>query len=176
MTRKLFVLNYWANDAIKAKNIVSAYCDVYLGKIPKNKYLEIPAKITSLLILINPFSCAGRALKNWEYIKEILVHFYLDFEVKETQFAGHAKDMMQNSDLSMYTGVVTVSGDGLIHEVINGLMNRNDKHKPTLGCLQGGTSDGFVSSLLYEADIDICLDNAIYAVGMGNTKKIDLTE
>eukprot|EP00343_Euplotes_focardii_P005085 CAMPEP_0205808162 /NCGR_PEP_ID=MMETSP0205-20121125/12041_1 /ASSEMBLY_ACC=CAM_ASM_000278 /TAXON_ID=36767 /ORGANISM="Euplotes focardii, Strain TN1" /LENGTH=110 /DNA_ID=CAMNT_0053083415 /DNA_START=375 /DNA_END=707 /DNA_ORIENTATION=- len=110
-------------------------------------------------------------------MKPILSKFYLDFEDKETEFAGYAKDFMMKGNLSLYTGVVTVSGDGLIHEVVNGLMLRADKSiTPTIGCLPGGTSDGFIKSLLDDQGIGLSNENILYVVGMGNTKKIDLIQ
>ncbi len=44
-----------------------------------------------------------------------------------TERAGHAYDMV-NHELQPgdYDGIVTVSGDGLIHEVVNGLYRRAD--------------------------------------------------
>ena len=47
---------------------------------------------------------------------------YLDLEVKYTEYAGHARELMLDDSIKQYYAVVTVSGDGLIHEVINGLM------------------------------------------------------
>ena len=169
--RKLYAFNYWANDNQKARDIVGSFWDIYLGNIPKEKYHQLPRKQTNFLVLINPFACAGKALKNWVTLKETLSKFYIDFEEKETEFAGYAKDLMMNGDLSMYTGVVTVSGDGLIHEVINGLMLRKDRsHIPTVGCLPGGTSDAFIKSILEEQNIALTNENILYVLGMGATK------
>jgi sphingosine kinase len=44
-----------------------------------------------------------------------------------TERAGHAYDIV-NQDLKPgdYDGIATVSGDGLIHEVVNGLYRRQD--------------------------------------------------
>lgn len=51
-----------------------------------------------------------------------------------------------------WDSIVFVSGDGLLHEIINGLMLRNDwnlvKHKITVGGIPGGTGNGLIKSLL----------------------------
>lgn len=111
-------------------------------------------------------------------MKVMLEKFHLDFEVKTTEYAGHARDIANKEDLSRFTGLVTVSGDGLIHEIINGFMLRENKEDyiPTIGFLPGGTSDGFVKSILHESNEGYSLENAVYCVGRGFTKKIDLIE
>ena len=60
-----------------------------------------------------------------------------------------------NSELQPgeFDAIVTVSGDGLIFEVVNGFLHRSDWHshfkdKITIGCIPGGTGNGLVKSLL----------------------------
>jgi len=59
---------------------------------------------------------------------------------------------MQKLEIDQFDGVVSVSGDGLFHEIVNGLMGRADwqkiKSKISLGIIPGGTSNGLVKSLL----------------------------
>jgi sphingosine kinase len=47
---------------------------------------------------------------------------------------------------------VTVSGDGLIHEVVNGIYRRPDAtelmKQTTIGFIPGGTANGLVKSVL----------------------------
>ncbi len=51
-----------------------------------------------------------------------------------------------------FDGIISVSGDGLLHEIVNGLMLRSDwqeiKNKLTLGGIPGGTGNGLIKSLL----------------------------
>lgn len=55
-------------------------------------------------------------------------------------------------DLLQYRGIITVSGDGLPHEVLNGILGRSDSQEIlqhiTLGVLQGGSGNGLISSIL----------------------------
>ena len=73
-----------------------------------------------------------------------------------------------------------MSGDGLIHEVVNGLLIRNDwqefKETITIGCLPGGTSNGLVKSLLDHIDEDYSILNAAFRIARGNRKLMDVTE
>jgi sphingosine kinase len=54
--------------------------------------------------------------------------------------------------LSAFLGVIVVSGDGLVYEVINGLMDRVDWDtaiKMPLAQIPGGSANGLASSLCY---------------------------
>ena len=44
----------------------------------------------------------------------------------KTEFAGHARKVASELDLADYSGIVCISGDGLVHEVYNGLYARKD--------------------------------------------------
>ena len=48
------------------------------------------------------------------------------FKILQTERAGHAQLHVQNLDLTSINGIVSVSGDGLFHEIVNGLMSRAD--------------------------------------------------
>ena len=81
-----------------------------------------------LLALLNPFGGMGLAPRKWVVAKEILDLAHVDVTLKETERQGHAfvilKAEVQPGD---YDGVLTVSGDGLIHEAVNGAMSRPDR-------------------------------------------------
>lgn len=57
-------------------------------------------------------------------------------------------------DIEAYDAIVTVSGDGIIHEVINGFLQRKDARdaikKVSLGIIPAGTSNSFSISMLGE--------------------------
>ena len=72
----------------------------------------------------------------------------------ETERANHAFDIV-NKEIQpgQYDCISTISGDGLIFEVVNGLMTRPDynefKDNITFGPIPGGTSNGLVKSILF---------------------------
>ena len=71
-----------------------------------------------LLVIINPASGTKIAIKMFnELLKPSLEKNKVDYELLKTQYAGHAKDVVQEKNLTDYSGLVIISGDGLIHEV-----------------------------------------------------------
>jgi sphingosine kinase len=107
-----------------------------------------------MLVLINPFGGAGAAARNWDTAEPLLKDAYADVEVRFTERANHAYDIA-NKELKEdeFDAIVTVSGDGLIFEVVNGFLHRDDweekfKNKVSIGCIPGGTGNGLVKSLL----------------------------
>jgi sphingosine kinase len=52
---------------------------------------------------------------------------HIEIKLIMTERAGHAYDMVHHEiKPGDYDGIITVSGDGLIHEVVNGLYRRSD--------------------------------------------------
>jgi len=68
---------------------------------------------------------------------------------------------LPKNELLEYRGMVTISGDGLTHEIINGLLTRQDADEVasriTIGGLQGGSGNALVGSILYESKEPITL-------------------
>jgi len=81
-----------------------------------------------LLALLNPFGGAGKAPGKWEKAKQLLDYCHVDITLKHTERRNHGYDIVKDEvQIGQYDGIVTVSGDGLIHEAINGAMHRPDK-------------------------------------------------
>ncbi|XP_014779119.2 sphingosine kinase 2 [Octopus bimaculoides] len=77
--------------------------------------------------------------------------------------AGHAQKIVQTLDISRWYGIVIVAGDGLIFEVINGLMSRPDWDqalKIPIGCIPGGSGNALCCSINYSAGEPI-LENMV---------------
>lgn len=71
-----------------------------------------------------------------------------------TERQGHGIDIAKEIDINAFDSIVTVSGDGVIHEVINGFLQRPDAReairKLPLGVIPGGTGNALSVSLLGE--------------------------
>ncbi|XP_048758666.2 sphingosine kinase 2-like isoform X2 [Ostrea edulis] len=120
-----------------------------------------------LLVLINPFSGPGKARQIFENgVSHMLEEADVAFKMVITERAGHATEIMKNLDLSAWYGVVIVSGDGLIYEVINGLMKRNDWGTAInfpIGCIPGGSGNALCLNINYLAGEPIDLNPILHS-------------
>lgn len=72
-----------------------------------------------LLIFVNPRSGPGGALKNFNTrIRSFLGEANISYDLVVTDHVGHCQKVVEEQDLSKYIGIVTVSGDGLLFEVL----------------------------------------------------------
>lgn len=81
-------------------------------------------------VLINPFGGQGSAQK-W-YLRDIEPIFAAarcEIDVERTQHQGHAVTITQNLDTDKWDVIASCSGDGLPHEVFNGLAQKPDASK-----------------------------------------------
>jgi sphingosine kinase len=94
--------------------------------------------------------------------------------------AAHAQELIKNMDieqLKMFTAIVIVSGDGLIHEVFNGIMERRDWKvaiQTPVAAIPGGSGNALVTSLLHAAGEPVTPTCAVVALLHGQATPIDL--
>lgn len=78
-------------------------------------------------VLLNPFGGQGGAVKMYhKSIAPILAAARCTLDVEKTQHQGHGVEIAQNLDIEAYDVVACCSGDGIPHEVWNGLGKRQD--------------------------------------------------
>ena len=78
-------------------------------------------------VLINPHSGKGSALKWYNRdIEPILAAARCSVSVERTQFKGHAVEIAEKLDTDEFDVIACCSGDGLPHEVFNGLGKKPD--------------------------------------------------
>jgi sphingosine kinase len=76
-------------------------------------------------VLINSF-CVSASSKYHKIAAPIFAAAHCDVDVEETRYRGHAGEIAETIDLDAYDAIVCCSGDGLQHEVFNGLERRAD--------------------------------------------------
>ncbi|KAA6411134.1 MAG: sphingosine kinase [Lasallia pustulata] len=119
MVRVAFV-NYTIEklDRKHANAWISKLLDRAYGESQRNKRIKV---------LINPFGGNGSAQK-W-YVRDVEPIFaaaHCDVDVERTQFKGHAVEIAEKLDTDAYDVIASCSGDGLPHEVFNGLGRKRD--------------------------------------------------
>ena len=80
-----------------------------------------------LKVLINPFGGKGSAQKYWgRDIEPIFRAAQCELDVERTQHNGHAREIAEQLDVDAFDVVACCSGDGVPHEVFNGLARKKD--------------------------------------------------
>lgn len=81
-------------------------------------------------VLVNPHAGPGGAVKIWEsQVKPIFDAARMPLTIHQTTFSGEAVSLVENMDIDQFDIVVPCSGDGLPHEVFNGLGRRPDARR-----------------------------------------------
>lgn len=81
-----------------------------------------------ILVIINPYGGKGNAKKIFmRKSKRLLMASEFKFDIQYTKYRGHGVDIAQNMDITKYDTIACASGDGIPHEVINGLYRRSDR-------------------------------------------------
>lgn len=81
------------------------------------------------LVFVNPCSGAGKALSMFKNtVAPMFNRLHIPYVLFKTKYPGHAESWIQRSStevLTKYRALLTISGDGLIYEIINGLAYRD---------------------------------------------------
>ena len=70
-------------------------------------------------ITVNPHGGTKKGLRILEKVLPIFEGSNAEVKILETEYAGHARDIAQEIDLTGYDGFCCIGGDGTLHEVIN---------------------------------------------------------
>lgn len=133
------------------------------------------------LIFVNPKGGKGFAQKIWlSSVQPLFDIANLKYDLVYTEYSGHAGDYMKDlEDLEQYDGITTVSGDGLVFEVVNGLMKRKDYKaaiKTPLVIIPAGSGNGLCAAILHQSGVPLTLMDAIFVAIRGRSTPMDLVK
>ena len=99
--------------------------------------------ILSYLFIVNPI--AGKRKDNTiiPIIKEVMDQYNCAYEIKITEKIGDAKLFAKEAKDKSFSTIVSVGGDGTLHEVVNGMAGGSQK----LGIIPSGTGNDFARVL-----------------------------
>lgn len=104
----------------------SSLAEAWIGRLLVRAYGSSQRQ-KRIKVLINPFGGQGGALKMYhKSIAPIFAAARCELDVEKTQHQGHGIEIAQNLDINAYDVVACASGDGIPHEVWNGLAKRED--------------------------------------------------
>ncbi|KAM9314635.1 sphingosine kinase 1-like [Pholidichthys leucotaenia] len=104
-----------------------------------------------MMLLVNPQSGKGQALTLYNnHIQRMLNEAGVIHTLVITERQNHAREMVREADLSQWDALIIMSGDGLLFEVVNGLLERPDWEeaiRTPLGILPGGSGNALAASI-----------------------------
>lgn len=123
----------------------------------------------TVYLIYNPFSGNKRGVAILERIKPIFELGKLKLEIIETEYAGHARELARTLSFEGFDGLCVIGGDGTMHEIVNGMLKRDDGLKIPIGLIPGGTGNSFMH------DVD-ALDPEVAArrILTGRRRKVDI--
>ncbi|XP_030638036.1 sphingosine kinase 1-like [Chanos chanos] len=137
-----------------------------------------------VLLLLNPHSGKGQALALFNnHIQRMLHEAGVPYTLVITERQNHARELVRELDLSQWDALVIMSGDGLLFEVVNGLMEREDWEdaiQTPLGVLPGGSGNALAASIHhYSGSQPVSSEELLLSCGFllckGLVSRLDLT-
>lgn len=142
------------------------------------EYIDSLGRPKRLFVFVNPFGGKKSASKIFlDVVSPLLKDADIQLTIQETKHQLHAKAVTQTLDLSKYDGLICVSGDGILVEVVNGLLERDDWDsaiKMPIGVIPAGTGNGMAKSLLDSVGDPCSPTNAVLAIIRGHKCSLDV--
>lgn len=129
-------------------------------------------KLGRTLVIANPTSQSGAGVEGAAYVERMLKHFDSatdGFRVQLTNAAGHATSIARAA--THFDTVIALGGDGVIHEVVNGLMKIGPNLRPRLGVIPLGSGNDYARSLGMALNEP---EKSLAQILQGVTHKVDL--
>ena len=99
------------------------------------------------IITVNPHGGKKLGPRLLNRVKPLFEAKGIELFVVETTFAGHAKELANQLNITEYDGFIGIGGDGTLHEIINGMLSRHDGHKIPIGIIPGGSGNSYMHDL-----------------------------
>lgn len=133
-----------------------------------------------LLVFINPTSGNRKAQQIWGDVRRLWESLpWIAFEEVVTSYAGEASERCKDSSVLSYNGLVIVSGDGLVHEVLNGLASRPDAAQALrvpVAHIPAGSGNGLAKSVLASSNEGYGTMEAAFAIAKGYKSPLHLMQ
>lgn len=107
-----------------------AHTRAWMQKLLDRAYPVHTRRRKRIKVLVNPYGGTGNAEKLWSReIQPIFAAAGCEIDVERTTYRGHAVEIAEKLDIDAFDVVACASGDGLPHEVFNGLAKRRDARR-----------------------------------------------
>lgn len=120
------------------------------------------------IITVNPHGGKKLGPRLLNRVKPLFEAKGIELFVVETTFAGHAKELANQLNITEYDGFIGIGGDGTLHEIINGMLSRHDGRKIPIGIIPGGSGNSYMHDLQLTDPL-----KAAKAIINGKTRPLD---
>ena len=120
------------------------------------------------IITVNPHGGKKLGPRFLNRVKPLFEAEGIELFVVETTFAGHAKELANQLNITEYDGFIGIGGDGTLHEIINGMLSRHDGRKIPIGIIPGGSGNSYMHDLQLTDPL-----KAAKAIINGKTRALD---
>lgn len=132
------------------------------------------------LLIVNPHATSTTPLRRDVIVSALASEF--DLEVVETRYRGHAVALAAGAVKERRDLVITLGGDGTVHEAVNGLVRGPDSRRapaaagdlPALAPIPGGNANVFTRALGLAADPIDATGQILAAISGRRTRCIGL--
>jgi diacylglycerol kinase (ATP) len=122
-----------------------------------------------LFLILNPAAGKNKGEKAMEKATPLLEKAGIQFELKVSEFSGHAITLGREFDPSKFDGIVAVGGDGTLFEILNGLLKSNPDFDLPVGQIPVGTGNSFIKDLAINS-----IEDAVEKIAGGKTQQVDV--
>lgn len=101
------------------------------------------------LLVANPAAQRGNGAQAADIALDLLQEWLGEGQVDLalTDYPGHASEIAAQASMQRYSTLIALGGDGLIHEVVNGLMRLPEQQRPVLGVIPAGSGNDYARTL-----------------------------
>lgn len=107
-------------------------------------------------VVVNPAAGAGRGARGWPALARELARHHVEYDTAATNAPGHATLLARDAVQRGFRRVLAVGGDGVLHEVVNGVMQQDAVPPPAvaIGALPLGSGNDWARGQGIPADVD----------------------
>jgi diacylglycerol kinase (ATP) len=123
-------------------------------------------------VIINPTSGNGSSKRKWPRIKALLNAEDFDFDYAFTEHEKHSVLLVQSAVKQGFKNIISVGGDGTLHNIINGIQRQNSVNSSDIqiGVVPIGTGNDWIKTY----NIPINNEKAISIIKRGVLRQQDL--
>uniref|UniRef100_A0A8C5PVD2 sphingosine kinase n=1 Tax=Leptobrachium leishanense TaxID=445787 RepID=A0A8C5PVD2_9ANUR len=177
--------DYNKNKAVAEKWAIALKCLIQGIPISSETELvpDLLPRTRRLFLLLNPCGGRGNAFQQCHsHILPMITEADISYNLIQTERQNHARELVQGINLEEWDGIIVISGDGLLYEVINGLMERpdwEDAIKMPVGILPCGSGNALAGAINYNAGFEQAMGselllNCILLLCRGTVMPMDL--